>query len=49
MEWFGNWYLTYRNAADFRSVIASADLPNASIAFGAEPLGIDLFVTITRS
>jgi hypothetical protein len=49
MEWFGNWYLTYRDAADFSRLIATTDLPNAIGAFGAEPLGIDLFTTITRS
>lgn len=48
MEWFGNWYLTYRDAAEFRRLIASAELPQSSIEISAEPLGIDLFAIITR-
>ena len=48
MEWFGNWYLTYREAGAFRRLIESAGLQNADFTYGAEPLGIDLFVTIQR-
>jgi len=48
MEWFGNWYLTYRDAAAFRQLVESAGLQNARFTYGAEPLGIDLFVTIKR-
>jgi SAM-dependent methyltransferase len=49
MEWFGNWYLTYRDAEHLRQVVASAAAPKASIELGAEPLGIDLCATIARS
>ena len=48
MEWFANWYLIYRDAAQFQRVVDSAGLSAASITFGAEPLGIDLYVTVTR-
>jgi extracellular factor (EF) 3-hydroxypalmitic acid methyl ester biosynthesis protein len=48
MEWFGNWYLTYRDAAALRQLVESAGLQNARFTYGAEPLGIDLFVTIQR-
>ncbi len=49
MEWFGNWYLTYRDEPHFHRVVQSAGLAGASATFGAEPLGIDLFATISRS
>jgi extracellular factor (EF) 3-hydroxypalmitic acid methyl ester biosynthesis protein len=48
MEWFGNWYLTYRDADHFRRLVASAGLGGATITFGAEPLGIDLYSIVTR-
>lgn len=48
MEWFGNWYLTYRSAAEFQRLIESAHLPDATITFGSEPLGIDLFAAIVK-
>ncbi len=49
MEWFGNWYLIYRDIAAFRALIEQANLPDSNIEFGAEPLGIDLYVQITRN
>jgi extracellular factor (EF) 3-hydroxypalmitic acid methyl ester biosynthesis protein len=49
MEWFGNWYLIYRDSAAFQMLIEQADLTDALIEFGAEPLGIDLYVQITRN
>jgi extracellular factor (EF) 3-hydroxypalmitic acid methyl ester biosynthesis protein len=49
MEWFANWYLTYRDEADFRRLVDSAGLSGASATFGAEPLGTDLYVTVTKS
>jgi SAM-dependent methyltransferase len=48
MEWFGNWYLTYRDATGFRRLVESAGLQNARFTYGAEPLGIDLFTTVQR-
>jgi len=48
MEWFGNWYLTYRGDAEFQRLIESAHLPDAAIAFGTEALGIDLFAAIAK-
>jgi extracellular factor (EF) 3-hydroxypalmitic acid methyl ester biosynthesis protein len=48
MEWFGNWYLTYRGEAAFRGLVEAADLIGAEVTYGAEPLGIDLFATIRR-
>jgi extracellular factor (EF) 3-hydroxypalmitic acid methyl ester biosynthesis protein len=48
MEWFGNWYLTYRHASDFRRLIETAALADSTVTFGAEPLGTDLFATISR-
>jgi hypothetical protein len=48
MEWIGNWYLIYRDDSQFRRVAASAGLPAAATAFGAEPFGVDLFVTVDK-
>jgi len=49
MEWFGNWYLLYRDAGQFERLIESAGLSAASVTFGAEPLGVDLYATVTKS
>jgi hypothetical protein len=48
MEWIANWYLTYRDAAELRRVVETAGLAGAEIVFGAEGLGIDLFVEARR-
>jgi SAM-dependent methyltransferase len=48
MEWFGNWYLTYRDLEQLESVVARAELMGAEIHFGAEPLGIDLYAAVSR-
>jgi extracellular factor (EF) 3-hydroxypalmitic acid methyl ester biosynthesis protein len=48
MEWVGNWYLIYRDELQFRSVAAAA-LPPSATTFGAEPLGVDLFVTARKA
>jgi SAM-dependent methyltransferase len=48
MEWFGNWYLTYRDERQFRLLVEGGELPGASFRFGAEPLSIDLFAAISR-
>jgi extracellular factor (EF) 3-hydroxypalmitic acid methyl ester biosynthesis protein len=48
MEWIGNWHLIYRDEAEFRQVVTSAEIPAAASLFGAEPLGVDLYVTATK-
>jgi extracellular factor (EF) 3-hydroxypalmitic acid methyl ester biosynthesis protein len=48
MEWLGNWYLLYRDFEQFRRLVESAELSSANIRFSAEPLGVDLYVEITR-
>ncbi len=48
MEWFGNWYLTYRDEAALRQLVESADLSSAQIDYGAEGLGVDLYAMIGR-
>jgi hypothetical protein len=48
MEWFANWYLTYRDPAAFRQLFQSTALENVTIEFAAEPLGIDLYAKISR-
>jgi extracellular factor (EF) 3-hydroxypalmitic acid methyl ester biosynthesis protein len=49
MEWIANWYLIYRDEAQFRSVVKLADIPSRCASFGAEPLGVDLFVTAIKN
>ncbi len=46
MEWLGNWYLLYRNAAQFREMVGAA-VPGQAAVFGAEPVGVDLHVTLS--
>ncbi|HEY2412980.1 MAG TPA: hypothetical protein VGI40_12090 [Pirellulaceae bacterium] len=48
MEWFANWYLTYRDQNAFRRLFESANLENAAIEIAAEPLGINLYAKISR-
>jgi extracellular factor (EF) 3-hydroxypalmitic acid methyl ester biosynthesis protein len=48
MEWIANWYLIYRDEGQFRSVVKQADVPSPCASFGAEPLGVDLFVTAVK-
>jgi extracellular factor (EF) 3-hydroxypalmitic acid methyl ester biosynthesis protein len=48
MEWFGNWYLTYRDREAFQRLFVAATTENASLEFDAEPLGIDLYAKVTR-
>ena len=47
MEWFANWYLTYRDLGTLRQVTDAAGISGASIEYGSESLGIDLYVQIT--
>lgn len=49
MEWFGNWYLVYRSLAELQHVVETAKLPGAAASYGAEPLGIDLYVSLTKT
>jgi extracellular factor (EF) 3-hydroxypalmitic acid methyl ester biosynthesis protein len=48
MEWFANWYLTYRDEAELRRLVEKAGLAGAEVRFGAERLGIDLFMEVRR-
>jgi extracellular factor (EF) 3-hydroxypalmitic acid methyl ester biosynthesis protein len=44
MEWIGNWYLTYREAADLERLAAAAGIPRDRFAVRSERLGVDLFL-----
>jgi hypothetical protein len=48
MEWIGNWYLIYRTEPEFRAVASKAGCPAGALEFGAEPLGVGLFVTAKK-
>ena len=44
MEWIGNWYLTYRTAAELTELGRSADLPAESLVVSAESTGVNLYL-----
>jgi extracellular factor (EF) 3-hydroxypalmitic acid methyl ester biosynthesis protein len=48
MEWIGNWYLIYRNERQLRAVTTAAGIPGTAANFGAEPQGVDLYVTARK-
>jgi hypothetical protein len=48
MEWIGNWYLTYRTAADLKRLAEQAGIPDRSYTITAERLGIDLFLVAEK-
>jgi len=48
MEWLASWYLIYRDLAAFQGVVAAAGISAEEAEFGAEPQGVDLFVSIRR-
>jgi extracellular factor (EF) 3-hydroxypalmitic acid methyl ester biosynthesis protein len=49
MEWVGNWYLIYRDASEWRQVVQSSSISPTACQFGAEELGVDLFVSAVKS
>lgn len=49
MEWIGNWYLIYRDEAQFRAVVQAAGIPGEQCRFGAEATGSDLYVWARKS
>lgn len=48
MEWLGNWYLKYRDAAKLEGIVQAAGIAPAMAQFGSEPLGVDLYVVARR-
>ena len=48
MEWIGNWYLIYRTRDDLKSLAAGAGVPPERCELGAEPLGIDLYLSASK-
>ena len=48
MEWFGNWYLIYRNREELSALAAAANISNLDWSLGAEPLGIDLYLALHK-
>ena len=49
MEWFGNWYLIYRNQRQLADLAAAAGIPDGQIELGAEATGTDLFLVARRT
>jgi len=45
MEWIGNWYLTYRDTEGMKRLAEAASLPAGAWHIGAEPIGVNLFLT----
>lgn len=48
MEWLGNWYLLYRSEAELKEIAHAAGIPGDNRTFGAEPLGIDLYLALNK-
>ena len=44
MEWIGNWYLTYRTAAQMEQLARRAGIPQEQFLITSERLGVDLFL-----
>jgi hypothetical protein len=48
MEWIANWYLIYRDEQQLRAIVQAVGDFESSAEFGAEPLGVDLYVSLRR-
>jgi extracellular factor (EF) 3-hydroxypalmitic acid methyl ester biosynthesis protein len=48
MEWIANWYLIYRDERQLRALVQAVGDFESSAQFGAEPLGVDLYVSLRR-
>jgi len=48
MEWIGDWYLIYRTESDLQKLALNAGIPVSAISHGAEPQGIDLYISATK-
>lgn len=48
MEWIGDWRLIYRDRSQLAALAQQAGLPEHLCQIGAEPLGIDLFLSVVR-
>ena len=48
MEWIGDWWLIYRDQGALAALARHAGLDESICRIGAEPLGIDLFLSIER-
>jgi extracellular factor (EF) 3-hydroxypalmitic acid methyl ester biosynthesis protein len=48
MEWVGNWYLTYRTAAEMRELAGRAAIPEPAVAVRAEPSGVNLHWAVVK-
>jgi hypothetical protein len=46
MEWIANWYLTYRDERQLRKLVEAVGVSETSADFGAEPLGVDLYLSV---
>ena len=49
MEWFGNWYLIYRDRKQLADLATAAGIPADQIELGAEATGSDLFLIAHRT
>jgi hypothetical protein len=48
MEWFGNWYLIYRDPAAMRQLALRSGFPPDATRLGAERMGVDLFLYVEK-
>ncbi|MCE9527921.1 MAG: class I SAM-dependent methyltransferase [Planctomycetales bacterium] len=48
MEWLGNWYLLYRQKEEMAALAAAAGIAREHYRLGAEPLGIDVYLALSK-
>jgi len=48
MEWIGNWYLTYRTAAEMERLAVEAGIDRECLTIGCERVGADLFLAARK-
>ena len=48
MEWFGNWYLIYRTREELGRLAEAAGIPADCQTVGAEPEGINVYVSAVK-
>ena len=48
MEWIGDWRLIYRDREELAALARDAGLSDLCFEIGAEPLGVDLYLSVVR-
>jgi hypothetical protein len=48
MEWFGNWYLVYRDEDQMQQLTAAAGIPARCCSYGCEAQGVNLYLAAVK-